>query len=990
MSHQTLAHLCVTVLALSGSLAAASTSDPMEPPWTASWIWRPTQQGDDDYNRWMIARREFHVLGTARSATVRATADTRYQLFVNGEFASDGPVKAFPEHYRYDRAEISRMLRPGTNAIAVRVHHWGRDTAQSIAVRPGLLVQLEWEDDAGRHLIGTDASWRVCEDIAHDKRSPVVSAHLGFEEQYDARRERPGWMLAGHDTLSWETPEVVAGATEGPWMNLRHSGIPPLAKDAVHPSSVLWARAVRPPRIASTINVGRCQGIDRKADARNPHRFVLEGILRSEGDQDAAILRPTAGFEFGLIRISGTEIDVARDLLQQERAAVRLKQGDNPVVVILDGPSEIEEFQFILDADAPVSLRAASGDGPWSIAGPFKPADPAWKQIRAARSPDELRPFRSLFRALQPREIVGADVHALTCFRRDLGPAEVSAPQNLAIGNEEDTVIPAGTDDVELMIDLGREYNAHIALQLRAPEGTAIDGNIFERYHDGAPQWSWRNRSSFRYVTRAGWQDYQTMRHFGGRYLALTVRARPTEVRIRRVAAVFTHYPAADRGSFASSDALLDNVWRVCRQTMLSCMEDTFVDCPLYEQSLWLGDARNEALVCYMMFGDSRLVRRCCELGGESLGRGDMAHMRVPTRWPRVIPAWSFLWLRTCWENYWYSGDRDTLIARFYPDARKMLDTCLEKYIDTKTGLFSITAWQFFDWIGLDNGHRIVTHNNTFLVDSLRLGARMAEAAGDQPTASRYRAAADQLAARINELLWDESRGAYVDSIHNDGARSTSVSRQINTLALLHGVVPPERERRVLPIVLGHETQDVVQFGSPFATLYLLEYLGETGRVAPMLDVIRELWGGMMDAQTTTFWESFANGNLGGGRYPTRSYCHAWSAGPAYVFSRYVLGARIDEPGGSRVTLCPRVDCLDRAEGTIPLPCGEIRIGWKRQTDGSAELDIFPPAKVLANLQPPPGWRLRDFDGPSHNLNPGERVALVLLKSDAPDDKPKH
>lgn len=969
------------------SAADQATASSALPQWHASWIWRPAKDGDDDYNRWMLARRTFEIRGIARSAILRATADTRYQLFLNGAFAGDGPVKAFPEHYRYDAIDVTPFLRPGPNAIAARVHHWGRDTAQSIAVRPGLLVHLEWEDDAGRHALGTDAIWKVCEDLAHDPRSPIASAHLGFEEQYDARREQPGWAIAAHDDSAWETPTAFASAAGGPWANLRHSGIPPLAKDPVLPSSVLSARRVRPPRIASALNLGRCQGIDRKADARNPHRFALAAILSSECDQEATICRPSAGFEFGSIRIAGAEIDVAKDLLQQERATLRLRRGDNPAIVILDGPSEIEEFQFILDAGAPVTLRAAYGDGPWSIAGPFKPADAAWKQIRAARSHDELQPLRDRFRTPEPKEIIGADVHALTCFRSDVGPAEVTGQNNLVADNEEDTVVPSGEDDVELLIDLGQEYNAHVTLQLCAPEGVVIDGNIFERFHDGAPQWSWRNRSSFRYTTRAGWQRYQTMRHFGGRYLALTVRARPSEVRIRRVGALFTHYPAADRGMFACSDALLNNVWRTCRQTMLCCMEDTFVDCPLYEQSYWLGDARNEALVCYMMFGDARLVRRCCELGGESLGRGDLAHMRVPTRWPRVIPAWSFLWLRMCWENYWHSGDREALVTRLFPDARKMLDACLNNYIDPKTGLFSITAWQFFDWIGLDNGHRIVTHNNTFLVDSLRLGARMAEVAGDPPTASRYRAAADRLVARINEHLWDDVRGAYVDSIRNDGARSTSVSRQINTLALLHGVVPPDREKRALPIVLGEQTDGVVQFGSPFATLYLLEYLGETGRVAPMLDVIRDLWGGMMDAQTTTFWESFANGNLGGGRYPTRSYCHAWSAGPAYVFSRYLIGARIEEPGGSRLSLTPRVDCLDRADARIPLPAGEARLSWTRQSDGSVQVTLSASPEIHATLQPPPGWGIRDQNRPILELTPGEEITVSLKDTTSPPSR---
>ena len=109
-----------------------------------------------------------------------------------------------------------------------------------------------------------------------------------------------------------------------------------------------------------------------------------------------------------------------------------------------------------------------------------------------------------------------------------------------------------------------------------------------------------------------------------------------------------------------------------------------------------------------------------------------------------------------------------------------MLNTCLSEYMDPDTGLFSIDAWQFIDWTELDNGHKIVTHNNTFLVDTLRLGARMAKIAGDRDSADRFQKAADDLAARINEHLWSEVRGAYVDSIHNDGERGGPPSRSLD------------------------------------------------------------------------------------------------------------------------------------------------------------------------------------------------------------------
>ncbi len=979
MNHPAL-YTLITMVALATLNAVASTPDLSA--LTARWIWRPDIEREDDYNRWIMARRSFKVDELPRTAWLRATADTRYQLFINGAFVVDGPVKAHPEEYRYDRIEVARFLKTGVNVIALRVHHWGRDTAQSIAVRPGVLAQLEWRDaQGGTKIVATDTEWRVRDDVAHNRRSPQVSAHLGFEEQFDARLEPSGWMNVGFDDSRWEQAEAFAGAADAPWLNLRHSGIAPLAKTAHTAAAVLHTLNVSEPQVAVAVNLGRCRNIDRKVDNRNRHRFVLAGILHSDREQEAFLLRPSAGFIFGKIRIAGKEVDVKDDLLTQERHAIQLRRGDNPVIIALDGMSEIEEHQFVLDADGQVTLRAAFGKGVWSLAGPFPLKSEQWPRISRADTLEELEPFRASFRELEKHELIGVDVHALTSHRRETGAAEVRQPDALAIENEDDTVIPAGDPAVELMIDLGKEYNAHTEFEVCAAAGTVIDGNIFERFHNGAPQWSWRNRSSFRYITRDGWQHYRTMRHFGGRYLALTVRSRASEVRIRRVAAIATHYPVADRGVFFSSDALLNDIWRVCRQTMLSCMEDTFVDCPLYEQSYWLGDARNEALVCYFMFGDEALVRRCCDLGGESLARGDLAAMRVPTRWPRVIPAWSFLWLRMCWEHYLYTGDSDVLVRQNYPRVRTMLDSCLDKYIDEKTGLFSIQAWQFFDWVnGLDTGHRIVLHNNTFLVDSLRLGAAMAEQADDKDIAVRYHKKADELTALINQHFWNEERGAYVDSIHNDGSPSSAVARPFNTLALLHGVVPPERRERVMSIALGERTEGVTPFGSPFATLYLLELLGETGRVGEMLDIIREQWGGMLDSQTTTFWESFPIGNLGGGRYPTRSYCHAWSAGPAYVFSRYVLGAEIEEPGGRGMKLTPRVDLMERAEGLVPLPVGSIRIAWQREDEQRAELTVESSPGIRVTLSPPGGWLIKAAENDAVTVQSGKEEIFTLIR----------
>ena len=972
--------ICLMAYGLSAQEATQTATESPVRQWDGKWIALP--EIEDDVNLWFLARHEFEVSGSVRHASIAITADTTYQLFLNGRFVADGPVRAFPEHYRYDAFDIADFVQPGKNVIAVKVHHWGRDTAKNIAVAPGLLAQLEWADAAGTHVLGTDRTWHVAVDPARDPRSPIVSSHLGFEEHYDASREYDGWMSPGFSTEEWRAAEEVATVDDGPWRDLRLREIPPLAKETVEPVCVLETSHVRAPRIVSTLNLGRCQGIARKENNVTQFRFLLVTSIHSDRRQKATVFRPSNWFEFAKLRFADREIDTQADLLQQLEAQVELQQGENPLIVMLDGRAQTEEFQFAIDAESPISLANPLGEGEWAIAGPLAPNDPTWRQLREMKTLEELKPFLENFRDAAPVEIISTDVHGQMCHRRVVGPGDLASADALLRNDDQWTLLPGDDEDVELMIDFGQECNLHVGFDIDAPEGVIIDGVIFERFHDGEPQWPWRVRSSFRYVTREGVQNFETANHFGGRYLALTVRGRSGPVRIRRVYGKFMHYPVVDRGRFHCSDEQLNAVWKISRQTMLACMEDTFVDCPLYEQSLWLGDARNEALVCAMMFGDSQLVRRCCTLGCESVQRNNgIAAMRVPTRWGRIIPAWNFLWARMCWENYWYSGDEDLLVNRYYPAVGTMLDTCLDEYIDPMTGLFSIQAWQFIDWTELDNGHKIVTHNNTFLVDTLRLGARMAELAKDRESADRFLKAADDLTDRINEHLWSEERGAYIDSIHNDGQQSTSISRQINTLALLHGVVPEQREASVLAVAMD-PSDDVVQFGSPFTTLYLLELLGERGEPGQMLDVIRDLWGTMMDEQTTTFWESFATGNLGGARYPTRSYCHAWSAGPAYALSRYVLGARLDEPGGTRVSLTPQLDVLRRAEGVIPLPTGTIRLSWRRMSDNAATVKFSVKGDIQATVFAPNGWSFADRQEDADiTLGDGEACELRAVRS---------
>src|SRR5262247_3938900 len=63
---------------------------------------------------------------------------------------------------------------------------------------------------------------------------------------------------------------------------------------------------------------------------------------------------------------------------------------------------------------------------------------------------------------------------------------------------------------------------------------------------------------------------------------------------------------------------------------------------------------------------------------------------------------------------------------------------------------------------------------------------------------------------------------------------------------------------------------------------------------------------------------------------PTRSDTHAWAAHPNYGLLATVLGVRPSSPGFRTVSIAPSLGPLQRAEGRIPHPLGDIDVAFER------------------------------------------------------------
>lgn len=91
-------------------------------------------------------------------------------------------------------------------------------------------------------------------------------------------------------------------------------------------------------------------------------------------------------------------------------------------------------------------------------------------------------------------------------------------------------------------------------------------------------------------------------------------------------------------------------------------------------------------------------------------------------------------------------------------------------------------------------------------------------------------------------------------------------------------------------------------------------------------------WGGMISLGAQTIWEEYypeMNGiehyAMYGGKYE-KSLCHAWGAGPIYLFGRYYLGVYATSAGYATFTIEPKLGNLKEIKGTVPVGEGTVTV----------------------------------------------------------------
>jgi alpha-L-rhamnosidase len=401
------------------------------------------------------------------------------------------------------------------------------------------------------------------------------------------------------------------------------------------------------------------------------------------------------------------------------------------------------------------------------------------------------------------------------------------------------------------------------------------------------------------------------------RYAQVKFLSGDSPMRFKTIRLDYIYYPVQYRGSFESSDALLNRIWKIGAYTSHLCMQDAIWDAPKRDRLPWMGDLDVSGDVIDTAFADRFLMQTTLDrLNHEA---GNPMHQEV-----NGIPGYSAFWVMGEADYYRHIGDAKYLHS-IHDDIIRLLDYLMGDLSSDHLFTNPRKSWPFVDWSPeMEHDTPETRRATTFeFYRAFNEGAWLLRESGDQANADKFDTIAGSIRKSAQENLLDAQTGTF-------GSRW-----QPNAMAVFSGVATPAQTATIWKQVLSHRDGFMI---TPYYNFYVISAMAAAGHRHDALDWIRNYWGGMIAEGATSFWEGYdpswpkddfhANLQADDSKGYFVSLSHGWSSGPTAWLSEQILGIRSVAGGYSKTTIRPDLAGLAWARGAVQAPNGPIKLDY--------------------------------------------------------------
>jgi len=829
-----------------------------------------------------------------RSAFLLATADDEITAYIDGEQVLTGNSWEVVE-----RVDVTGQVRPGRQVLATR--------ATNTSVGPaGLLARLRvtFTDGTVQTFDTGVAAWRSATDAP------------------------PGWERPGFDDSAWVAASTLAPVGSGPWGDRMQVDVPPPPAPLLRADFTVAGEVVRARLYYSSPGYGEVslngQRLDDSvlAPAWTRYDRRVQYVTRDV----TAALRPGANV-LGAVLGRGFYGLTTPNVWDHERAPwhgdprlraqLRIDYADGHAqTVVTDASWRTHDSATVADS----IYSGEAYDARLEI--------PGWDTV--ATSTGSWRPVR----------VVAAPTATVVAAEHE--PIEVVATHRaVAITNPKPgtyvfryPVTLAGWARLRVTGARGTAITLRYGEKLR-PDGTVDHDNEYVLHRDHQVD---------RYILRGGEPEVWEPRFSYKGFTYVQVDGFPGTPTAESVEAREVHTDVPSVGELTTSNALLNAIHRMTRQSILNNLHGLPTDTPMYEKNGWLGDALMTNETAIYNFGMQRIYRKWLDDVRDSQSAAGLVPVIAPSggwgMWNSV--EWGAAYPMIAWSSYLHYGDR-SLLADHYVAIRRYTDYLASQARPDGTHTSTLGDWVPPGYHG--NPPEGAVHTATAYV--ARVAGTVSDIArvlGHVDDAERYAAFAQTTAGALNARFLDAAAGRY--STENPaGYRQTA-----NILPLAFGLTPENARGRVLAGLVAdiHQKNDHLDTGI-LGTRYLLPLLTASGEGALAYRIATQTtfpsWGYWVTKGATTLWEMWDDG--------ARSHDHHMFGSIDQWFYEDLAGIRPMAPAYRELTIAPNAfGDLTSVSARIRTVRGDVASAWSRTSD-AFDLDVTVPVGATATISIP-------------------------------------
>jgi len=286
--------------------------------------------------------------------------------------------------------------------------------------------------------------------------------------------------------------------------------------------------------------------------------------------------------------------------------------------------------------------------------------------------------------------------------------------------------------------------------------------------------------------------------------------------------------------------------------SLQNCCWETFMDCPYYEQLMYVGDSRVEALILYRMTNDNRLPAKALRLFALGQQPDGQLLSQYPSKGKQIIPSYMPIFLLML-DDYYTRFGREGLVEDLLPVAGRLVDWLAAGIKDDQV---TPVGWGFVDWCeGWKDGVPPGADGHNSLLNLLwALGLRAyAHCSGR----TDIEALAVRIINGVRARYFDSSRGLMADDSEHQ-----HFSEHGQILSILADI--PEKD--IIASTM-HREKSLTPCSIYFSYYYMeaMRLCGADDLIEARIDRFRT----MADEGLKTLPEEFVN---------PRSDCHGWGS----------------------------------------------------------------------------------------------------------------